>query len=184
MSTSDIYLLFGKSARHWSEHRNGWGSAPLCWDYIGEKYIPAYNGLRWAEVWPLNASERLSQAERVALLFTLDDAYVPVADLAWAADRFAEFADLTEADPKMAGRANHWRAFAESLRRAMSVKDKRLRGVCVSCTSVNDTWAMRRPEDFAKAWPITSDSDGNPKGGDGTAPPRSDDSAGPKDIAQ
>lgn len=28
------------------------------------------------------------------------------------------------------------------------------------------------------------DSDGNPKGGDGTAPSRSDDSAGPKDIAQ
>jgi hypothetical protein len=158
MSTSDIYLLFGKSARHWSEHRNGWGSAPLCWDYLGEKYIPGYNPLRWSEVWPLNADDRLSQAEKVALLFTLDDAYVPLRDVPQVADWFTEFADLTEADPKFSNRANHWRAFAESLRRAASVKDKRLRGVCVSCTSVNDTWSMRRPDDFEKAWPITCDT--------------------------
>ncbi|WP_343518124.1 hypothetical protein [Sphingomonas sp.] len=31
---------------------------------------------------------------------------------------------------------------------------------------------------------LSRDSDGNPQGGDGTAPSRSDDSAGPKDIAQ
>lgn len=166
MSTSDIYLLFGKSTRHWSEHRNGWGSAPLCWDYIGEKYIPDYNPLRWSDVWKLNADMKLSEAERTALLFTLDDAYVPVSHLSWAADRFEEFADATEACPSMANRANHWRAFAESLRSAMSVKDKRLRGVCVSCTSVNDTWTYRRPDDFAKVWPIISDNDGSPEGRD------------------
>jgi hypothetical protein len=151
-------LLFGKSARHWSEHRNGWGSAPLCWDYLGEKYIPNYNPLKWPEVWPLNADQRLSEAERAALLFTLDDAYIPVRDLQTAANWFDEFAEATEADPELRGRANHWRAFAASIRKAMLVKDKRLRGVCVSCTSVNNTWSMRRPEEFAKAWPITDTS--------------------------
>jgi hypothetical protein len=162
MSTSDIYLLFGKSVRHWSEHRNGWGSAPICWDYLGEKYIPGYNPLRWSDVWPLNASGKLSEAERAALLFTLDDAFIPTRDLAWVAARFVEFADMTEKAPNMSGRANHWRSFADSIRRAMSVKDKRLRGVCVSCTSVNDIWSMRHPNDFAKAWPITA----NPAQGD------------------
>jgi hypothetical protein len=160
MSTSDLYLLFGKSVRHWSEHHNGFGSAPVVWDYLGAKYVPEkpiYTGsptyLR--KVWNLRREDGLSRAELAALFFTFDNAFAPKADLGQIAEWFEEFDSLISVDPDFAGRANHWGAFAAELRRVKdTVKDGRLRGVCITCTSVNDVWAYTK--DFSKAWPITS----------------------------
>lgn len=163
MSTSDLYLLFGKSVRHWSEHRNGWGSAPIVWDYLGAKFIPEKPIYTMAEghlkkVWALHKDERLAPCERAALLFTFDNAYVPTAHLKTVACWFDEFAKLLAAEPDMSGRANHWAAFAEQFREIAGSKrasDPRMRGVCISCTSVNDVWSYRNS--FGKEWPITED---------------------------
>lgn len=163
MSTSDLYLLFGKSVRHWSEHRNGWGSAPVIWDYLSDKYIPEKPSYGLSEshlkkVWALRASDGLLQCELAALYFTFDDAYVPVSQLNAVADYFDEIAALTESAPVTAGRVNHWRAFASEFRKISSaVKDRRLRGVCISCTSVSDPWPYKKPTDFGNCWPITGD---------------------------
>lgn len=160
MSTSDLYLLFGKSVRHWSEHRNGWGSAPVVWDYLGDKYIPekptySLNQDHLRKVWALSKGDGLSDAEMAALMFTFDDAYVPRANLNEVADWFDIFAAEVIADSNYANRANHWAAFAEEFREiAATVKDYRLRGVCISCTSVNDIWGNDDGSRVARAWPI------------------------------
>lgn len=160
MSTSDLYLLFGKSVRHWSEHHNGFGSAPVVWDYLGAKYVsdkPIYTGSEkhLRKVWNLRREDGLSRAELAALFFTFDNAFAPKADLIQIADWFDEFNLLIVADLDFAGRANHWGEFAVEFRKIhASVKDHRLRGVCITCTSVNDVWAYTK--DFTKAWPITS----------------------------
>lgn len=159
MSTSDLYLLFGKSVRHWSEHRNGWGSAPIVWDYLGEKYIDAAPSASWRysykPVWELYSHGVLLDSERAALSFTFDDAYVPVAHFPQAADLFEQFNAQISTCASMANRANHWQAFADELRKAATaVKDKRCRGMCISCTSVNDVWSYRRPKDFGGEWSI------------------------------
>lgn len=159
MSTSDLYLLYGKKVRHWSEHRNGWGSAPVVWDYLANKYLtPTVSGSfgREKEVWKLGRSDGLSDAELAALFFTFDWAYAPKNSLGQIADWFNEFSALV-ASTQYAG-VNHWDAFAEELRNVdRSKKDYRLFGVCVACTSVSDMWAYATPDNFASAWPISKE---------------------------
>lgn len=156
MSTSDLYLLFGKSVRHWSEHRNGWGSAPVIWDYLGEKYIPekpiySLAADHMCKVTALSEDSRLLNCERAALNFTCDRAYVPKSHLADAAELFDEIYELNYD----AARANHWKRFAAEMRKvAATVKDRRLRGVCIACTSVCDEWQYLKPDGIASAWSI------------------------------
>lgn len=160
MSTSDLYLLFSKSVRHWSEHRNGWGSAPVVWDYLADRYIPekpfySFERDHLRKVWALDKSDGLSDAELAALAFTFDNAYIPRGNLSEVAAWFEAFGAQVGAHPEFANRVNHWPAFAAELRKINAeVKDKRLRGVCISCTSVNDIWAYEAPDRIAKAWPI------------------------------
>lgn len=156
MSTSDLYVLFGKSTRHFAEFRNGWGSAPIAWDYLADRYIaekPAYSlsGEHMKRVWALASDPRLSRAERIVLMLTFDRAFVPLAHLLDAAEACIAFGAACE-DGR---RANHWPAIGEALRRAHETNlGRHARGICLSCTSVSDPWIDPTPAQLAEAWSI------------------------------
>ena len=166
MSTSDLYILNGKSVTHWAEFRNGWGSAPVVWDYLAEKYLTGnftdymrrdYIGFerKCRLVWALNGDDRLTEDERFALLLTFDRAFVPRDRLRGAADLCADFARRTS---HIEG-VNHWAAIGKSLEAMSTARlGRHARGACLSCTSVNDEWLNNKewPKD---AWPIFADHD-------------------------
>lgn len=156
MSTSDLYVLNGKSTTHLAEFRNGWGSAPIAWDHLAAKYIdevPAYSmsESHLRKVWELASDERLEPYERCVLMMTFDRSYVPVANLTDAADACEQFGKACEN-----GRSeNHWQAIGAALREAASRKlGRHARGVCLSCTSVSDHWINPSDDWLTKAWPI------------------------------
>lgn len=156
MSSSDLYVLNGKSTTHLATFRNGWGSAPIVWDYLAYKYIaekPAYSMAsdHLERIWALASDQRLSHAERVVLMMTFDRAYVPVEQLVDAADACA----VVGAAVENGRQANHWPAISEALRAAASMNlGRHARGVCLSCTSVSDAWCSPSPEQITKAWSI------------------------------
>ena len=156
MSTSDLYILNGKSTRHLAEFRNGWGSAPMAWDYLAEKYIPEKPAYSLAEshlekVWKLAEDDRLEPFERCVLMMTFDRSYVPVANLKDAAEACEMFGKACENGKHV----NHWVAIGAALREAAGMRFSRhTRGVALSCTSVNDCWAWPSEKWLTEAWPI------------------------------
>ena len=158
MSTSDIYILNGKSTTHLAEFRNGWGSGPRCWDYLAEKYLGREGSAGFADmqpVWDLARGDRLTHHERVALMMTFDWAYVPLNNLSDAADACEKFG----AECEDGRSANHWPEFGAAIREASAMKHNRhARGICLACTSVSDIWCDISAEQAAKAWSIYQSS--------------------------
>lgn len=156
MSTTDLYVINGKSVSHVAEYRNGWGSGPAVWDYLSERFIPekpiyTLSADHMKKVWALGRDERLKECERLVLLMTGDNAYVPVHALKRAGDLCIEFADLSEDG----ARANHWRAIGEDLKRLAAGKlNRHARGAALSCTSVCDPWIDGAKTALEKAWPV------------------------------
>jgi len=156
MSTTDLYIINGKSVSHVAEYRNGWGSGPAVWDYLSDKYVPekpiySLSDSHMKKVWALQSDDRLAECERLALLMTFDNAFVPVHALERAGDLCIEFAGLSDDG----ARVNHWRAIGEDLKRLAGVKQNRhARGAALSCTSVCDPWSDAPESALAKAWPI------------------------------
>jgi hypothetical protein len=140
---------------HFDEFRNGWGSAPVVWDYLSEKYIPekpvySLDKAHMDKVWKLASDDRLEGDEKLVLLMTFDFSYVPRDKLTEAADACKQFAVRTSHVPGV----NHWAAIGESLRKLADTKISRhARGACLSCTSVNDEWSNNK-EWPLKAWSI------------------------------
>lgn len=156
MSTTDLYILNAKSTSHISEFQNGWGSAPLAWDYLGAKYIaekPVYRldqgHLR--KVWALAYDPRLSECEKVSLMMTFDRAFVPVSQLDRAGKCIIKFGEMCDD----AARVNHWPAIGACLISEGKKKHTRhMRGVAMSSTSVSDAWDWPEPDQLFGAWPI------------------------------
>lgn len=166
MSTSDLYVINGKSTRHFAEFRNGWGSAPIAWDHLARKYlggVPSFSLSedRYLQVWDLASGTRIKPYEKVVLMMTFDRAYVPIPHLneaGKACERFgAECGD--------GGHANHWQAIGLALREAATKKlGRHARGLCLSCTSVSNAWGWPTAHQLEHAWPIFEDGPPAPKG--------------------
>lgn len=160
MSTTDLYVLNQKSVRHAAEFQNGWGSAPLVWDYLGEKYIterPVYSldQQHLKRVWRLADDTRLTTGERTALMLTFDYGYVPRDKLKLAGEACQQFHADTSARPELANRVNHWAAIGAALIDLAGGKlSRHAKGAALSCTSVCDIWLSADKTTFAKAWPI------------------------------
>lgn len=159
MSTSDLYILNGKSTRHVAEFRNGWGSGPMAWDYLGAKYTgeaPGINPVKLKKIWALASDSRLGHHEKVALMMTFDRMYIPLDHLKDAAAACEKFGSECE-DGR---RANHWPAFGTTLTEVANMKHTRhARGVCLSCTSVCDPWIEPDNDYISNAWPIYGPDD-------------------------
>lgn len=141
MSYTTTYKLFRTKVSAIAEHRNGWGSAPLVWDHLEEKYLPKveFSRLvtgRMQEVWDLYRDPRLSEHERFALFATYDWSYCEREHLSRGADLLDRFHE--ESSAAAPNRANHWASIAADYRNAGT--DPRLLGVCIGATSVSDIW--------------------------------------------
>lgn len=138
MSTSDLYILNGKSTTHLAEFRNGWGSGPRCWDHLSVKYLGSkFNMFDPQPTWDLAGSDKLAEHERIALMMTFDRSYVPIPCLREA----AEACELFGAECEDGQMVNHWPAIAEALHSASKLRHNRhARGVVLNCTSVSDMW--------------------------------------------
>jgi len=160
MSTTDLYILNQKSTRHVAEFRNGWGSAPRCWDYLALKYLgekTAMFDLRGMQrVWDLAGDERLTADEKVALMFTFDRAYIPTKHLKDAGESMIAFGKACHDGVSV----NHWPAIGEKLIELSAQKFHHVaRGICMSPTSVSDNWC--RPSEcwLTEAWPILKEDE-------------------------
>lgn len=156
MSTSDLYILNGKSTSHLAEFRNGWGSAPVIWDHLGEKYVPerptySFDGGHLRKVWALAGDDRLASHEKICLMITFDKAYIPLANLTEAADACARMGAETSHMPGV----NHWIGIGDELRKAAKQHFSRhARGIVLSPTSVSDCWGFPSNDWLKNAWPI------------------------------
>lgn len=157
MSTSDLYILNQKSVTHYAEFPNGWGSGPVVWEFIGNKYIenkPQYWEMNLSvlkEIWALAGSDKLEEDERIAMMLTFDKAFVPASHFKQAGHACIKFYDRSRTDE----RVNHWAAIGDALIGLSEQKLSRYaRGACLSCTSVNDIWCGANAEHLASAWPI------------------------------
>ena len=157
MSTSDLYIINQKSVKHFAEFRNGWGSAPKCWNYLAQKYLPSgekysmFNDAMNRRIWSLGSDPRVATEDRIALLMTLDNAFVPLGKLREAGEACIKFGANCEDGQTV----NHWPAFGEALLRAASEKlSRHARGIGLSCTSVSDPWSDASGDTLAKAWSI------------------------------
>lgn len=156
MSTSDIYILNKRSTRHVAEFRNGWGSAPVAWDFLGAKYLGFAKPIildraRLQQVWDLHRGALLSAQEKIVLLMTFDGAYIPLSRLQEA----GEACDAFGAESDDGIHANNWAEIGRSLIRLSNSKFSRFaRGAALSCTSVSDPWVDATANQLSKAWPI------------------------------
>lgn len=157
MSTSDLYVLNKVSTTHFAEFWNGWGSAPVVWRYIGEKYVtdkPQYwemDDKTLKQIWALASDPKLEVDERVVLMMTFDHSFVPIKHLKEVGEACITFhSRVRDTD-----RVNHWADIGEALIRLSAKRHSRFaRGAVLSCTSVNDIWCQPGDEQIAKAWPI------------------------------
>lgn|SRR5574343_884629 len=143
MSYTSTYKLFRTKVSIISEHNNGYGSAPLVWNYLEQKYLPPLQYSRMSmsdgvmkDVWNLVKDSRLKIHERFALYATFDWYYCETEYLGTASDYLDQF--FNETVEAMPGKVNHWSDIANDYRSAG--KDKRMLGVCMNPTSVCDMW--------------------------------------------
>jgi hypothetical protein len=172
MSTSDLYILNGKSTRWVAEFRNGWGSGPCIWDHLASKYLPNVNFtdfdrkdyVGWERkcqmTWDLAGEERVTAEERIALMMTFDLSYAPIDHLKAIGNACIKAHAMIEDHGFWSG-VNHWRAIGEALIEvAENTHHRHSRGVVLNCTSVNDVWMQPSPNYLEKAWPIYEESKG------------------------
>lgn len=166
MSTSHLYILNKKSTTHFAEFINGWGSAPVVWDYLGGKYIsdkPSY-GMEMSylkKVWALHKDDRLEVWERIPLFMTFDKAYVPLSRLIDASNACLRFNSEVGVHPDFQNRVNHWGSIGTALSVAAASKpfSPYARGVALSPTSVNDMWGDAPKDWLDDAWSIYDKED-------------------------
>jgi hypothetical protein len=139
MSSSSLYLVYGKTASEVATYRNGWGSAPPVWDWLRAQFLseevrPLFGDDK--ALWALARDERVPVQWRMVHAFCFDWAVCPIARLADLADA----CDYVGASLPDNGNVNHWPEIAAELRRHARRKDKRLQGISIGCTSVSDPW--------------------------------------------
>jgi hypothetical protein len=160
MSTSDLYVVNQKSTTWLAAFRNGWGSAPAAWDYLGKKYFgESYHSMDSKElrkVWDLFGDTSLPGDERIVLAVTFDHAYIPLAHLKDVGEACITF----HAKSYNGEQVNHWAEIGQSLIGLQGKHFSRFaRGVALSCTSVSDMWGWPSDEQLAKAWSIFKDDE-------------------------
>lgn len=162
MSYTTVKALWpGEKHENLEELRNSWGSAPVIWGEMAERYLGVGRfgwSLKIDELWPLYRRQDIPAAMRAVLMMTFDRAYVEKKDYARAAADIEEFLRLA---PQPADRANHWPRLAEIFR-----GDPNIPAIGLVCTSVGEDlfdgkWDEERedygPTDWSACWSIYDD---------------------------
>jgi hypothetical protein len=143
MSRSTLLRVY-KSKAVWDEDlSNSWGSAPPLWEWLCNKYGIVKPGEFYfmlpslTPLWKLVDRKDIPISQRLALFLTFDRAVILKRHLPEAAKHLRAFADFFWVKP---GHVNHWPRIAEWVAETSKIKDSRLIGVGLNCTSVADVW--------------------------------------------
>lgn len=144
MSTTTLYRLYKTKVTPFNSYQNGWLSAPKLWDHLAQKYLNR-SGLFGddKELWALARNPDVPKSFRLAHAFTFDYAYIPPKHFAMMA------AVCWEIGAKLPG--SHWSAIGSDLAEMSKLRDWRLQGAALCCTSVNDIW-WRFPRRGDEPW--------------------------------
>ncbi len=145
-----------------AEYRNGWGSAPVIWDYMWKKYLstperernyesamhPAKN---LEEICALVHDGKVVDFESLCMQLTFNDAILRKEDFEKAAAALETMFLVTNKED----RVNHLKTIATDLRD----KDKWADyiGCCFRHTSVGDEWTVYTPDDDSRLYDISID---------------------------
>jgi hypothetical protein len=140
MSYSTLYKVYKTKVTTLKEYRNGWGTAPVIWDYLEAKYLESKTSI-WTDaqpLWGLWKDQRVPKSLRMIHLFCMDGAIIRIENITEAAALILEGAKILKAEyPE---RVNHWADIANDLFSLQGLKDKRLQGIGLNGTSVHDVW--------------------------------------------
>lgn len=138
MSYSTIYRIFRTTATSYADFRNGWGTAPLLWDYLAKTFIGSrftfFDYSRDNLLWDLAKDSRVARDLRLAHAWTFDRALCPLG----RAIEMANACDVVAVQCAKEDHVNHWAALAVALREAKA-KPRQI-GWGLNGTSVSDVW--------------------------------------------
>ncbi|RYD62149.1 MAG: hypothetical protein EOP83_15330 [Verrucomicrobiaceae bacterium] len=142
MSESTLYEVFRTKVYMIDEYKNGRGSGPILWDYLAETYLGGRIGFGegYDPLWALGRDRRVPMEERLCLVMTFDNAVIEP-------DRIRELAlACCAVAPRLNPLyENHWGAFGATLG-DYKVRDHRMLGIALNCTSVEDQWRYGQPQ--------------------------------------
>lgn len=157
MSYSTVYAIRpNESATEVAELRNGWGSAPVIWDALCQKYL-ARDSWRGDDkaLWALARDARLPECERAVHAMTFDRAYVKAQNIPRAIAHIEEFLKL---HPISLQRVNHWPEIAQIMRDSLDGAGFALTVTSVSSDLWVGDWNEEKedydPLDWSKTWEI------------------------------
>lgn len=150
MSSSDLYRLYRTKAVHYAEMRNGWGTAPVVWRHLSNRFLGKEMSplMDDPELWKLARDTRVPLPFRLVHAFCCDQAMCPIDRLTELADACLIVWQATD-NGKM---VNHWATVANFLR-GHQRKPKQV-GVALSCTSVSDPWISWKQGLSQEPWDI------------------------------
>lgn len=157
MSCSNIYKVYKTKTRELAEFHNSWGTAPVLWGYLCEKYLNQ-NSNFWLTagfgkedtlkpLWNLAENPTVPTCLRLTHAFTFKNAVCPPNKKDELAKACQEVFNLTYDSIHV----NHWKAVAESLKSCKI--NKHMVGIALSCTSVEDPWISGNG---SEAWDLFS----------------------------
>jgi len=146
VSTSNLYAVYKTKTKEIAEFPNGWGTAPVIYDYLCEKYLnvkknawlhqfssPTPN-FKIQYLWDLTKNLSVPASIRLVHAFTYINHVCPSNRILELAQACQEFYDITN-DNK---RVNHWELIANTLK---SFKiNKKMIGIALSCSSIQNPW--------------------------------------------
>jgi hypothetical protein len=140
MSYSTLYTLFKTTYRATKEYRNSWGTGPLIWSYLNERYLHrdrwAWTAANDGRLWGLAREETVPLCIRMAHVVTFDRALIPIDKAKYVGNLLIEASDiLKKYSPDY---VNHFASIGNDLIKERP--DKRAIGFGLNCTSVSDVW--------------------------------------------
>ena len=150
MSRSTIWKVYKTTATQYRELHNSWGTAPPLWGWLGQNYLGWEKPSEWLHtsdtkpLWELYENESVPIHMRFGLLATFDDGIVEIKDLTEAAKLARQVYDTIGYGPH---KYNHWNGISKAYTELSTIKDKRVQGIALGCTSVSDPWWYRKERD-------------------------------------
>lgn len=138
MSESTLYEVFLTKVSMIEEFKNGYGTGPAIWDYLAKTYLGRPDGLGYGgddkPLWALARDPRVPLEQRIVHTMTFDHAIITPDTI-----REAALACIMVAPLICENRVNHWAEIGTVLG-DYKIRDKRLQGIALNCTSVSDQW--------------------------------------------
>ncbi|WOE40105.1 hypothetical protein [Acinetobacter chinensis] len=145
----------GEKVEELFELRNAWGSAPVIWEAMAQKYLGKGAFAAGDELWSLWKDKSIPVLLRTVHLFTFDRAYIVKKDFHRAAQDIREFFQVF---PQPENHINHWFAIADYLETSPDVPAIGFHMTSVTENPFHDGWdedtESYKPPDWSKCYSV------------------------------